>query len=73
MPIKKTGSSAFTIDVDDIIKVAKGAVLVGSSAALTYVAQNLGNVDFGVYGPVMVPVFSVVLDTVIKWVKNNQE
>lgn len=64
-------SPKFKMDLTDAKNVGKNALLVGVAAALTYVSSNLMNVDLGVYGPLVVPVVSSLLDTVIKWAKNN--
>ena len=39
------GSQKFSLDAGDIGKLGRNAVLVGVSAALTYVASNLANFD----------------------------
>jgi hypothetical protein len=65
------GSKAFTLNWSDVWSVGKSALLVGGAAGLTVVAQNLHVVDMGAYGPLIVPVVSIALDTVIKWMKNN--
>jgi len=65
------GSEKFKLDVSDLISVAKNAALVGGAAALTVVAENLKVIDLGLYGPLVVPIIAVGLDTAIKWLKNN--
>ena len=65
------GSPSFKLNMGDVVGVVKNAALVGGAAALTVVAQNLQVIDFGMYGPLFVPVLAVGLDTVIKWMKNN--
>lgn len=65
------GSPRFSLNMGDVVGVVKNAALVGGAAALTVVAQNLQVIDFGMYGPLVVPVLAVGLDTVIKWMKNN--
>ena len=46
-------------------------MLVGISAALTYVASNLADLDIGTLGPILVPIISTVLDAAITWIKDN--
>jgi hypothetical protein len=65
------GSAKFKLNWSDIIGVGKNAALVGGAAALTVVAQSLGTIDLGTYGPLVVPIIAVGLDTAIKWMKNN--
>lgn len=67
------GSEKFKLDMADFAGVGKNALLVGGAAALTYVAQNLHVIELGMWGPAIVPVFAVVLDTAIKWMKNNKK
>ena len=65
------GSAKFKLNWGDITGVAKNAALVGGAAALTVVAESLGEIDLGVYGPLFVPIVAVGLDTAIKWLKDN--
>lgn len=65
------GSKKFTLDKADLFKLCKGAILVGSAAALTYVANNLGDLDLGTMSGLIVPIVAVGLDSVIKWLKDN--
>lgn len=64
-------SKAFSLNKNDILVLAKNAGLVALAAGLTFVGENLSNADLGVYGPLVVPVVAVMLDTAIKWAKNN--
>ena len=65
------GSNKFSLDAGDVGKLTRNAVLVGVSAALTYAASQLGNLDLGALGPLLVPVISTVLDSAITWIKDN--
>ena len=67
------GSKKVTLDLTDLWGLAKNAILVGGAAAVTYVMQNLGTLDLGDMGALLVPVIAVALDTVVKWLKNNQK
>ena len=73
MSDKKKGSPAFTMDWADIWGVGKNALLVAGAAGLAVVAQNLHVLDIGMYGPLVVPIIAVGLDTAIKWMKNNSK
>lgn len=64
-------SKAFSLNKNDILVLAKNAGLVALAAGLTFVGENLSHADLGVYGPLVVPVVAVMLDTAIKWAKNN--
>lgn len=64
-------SKPFTMDMNDVVSIGKNALLVGIAAVLTYVGENLANVDLGTFGPLVVPVVAVVINTVVKWAKDN--
>lgn len=65
------GSKAFALNTHDLLKIGKNALLVGGAAALTVLAQNLHVIDLGVYGPVVVPVATLGIETLIRWMKDN--
>jgi hypothetical protein len=64
-------SNQFSLNMTDVIGLFKRAALVGSAAALTFVAGNLGGLDFGSLGILIVPIVAVALDSAIKWLKDN--
>lgn len=64
-------SKKFTLNTSDLINLAKNAALVGLAAVLTYVGENITNVDLGPTGVMIVPVVTVVIDTFAKWIKDN--
>lgn len=67
------GSKAFSLNTTDLINVAKNAALVGVAAILTYVGENIGKIDLGNMSALVVPVVVVVLNTLIKWAKDNTQ
>jgi hypothetical protein len=64
-------SKAFSMDMNDVISVGKNALLVGLAAVLTYVGENLTKIDLGSMSALVVPVVVVVLNSAIKWAKDN--
>lgn len=64
-------SPAFTLNVTDVVVIAKNAALVAVAAALTYVGENIADLDLGATGVMIVPVVTVVINTLVKWAKNN--
>jgi len=64
-------SAKYALDQKDVVSLVKNAVLVGLAAVLTYVGENLANLDLGATGVLMVPVVTVVIDSVVKWAKGN--
>lgn len=57
--------------MNDVMSVGKNALLVGLAAVLTYVGENLGKVDLGSMSALVVPVVAVVLNSLIKWARDN--
>jgi hypothetical protein len=66
-------SKAFTLNTKDLLNLGKNALLVALAAGLTYVGENLSDVDWGTSGVLLVPVISVGIDTLVKWMKNNKK
>lgn len=64
-------SKAFSLNTNDLVKVGKNALLVGLAAVLTYVGENMAKLDLGTAGVMLVPVVAVVIDSLVKWVKDN--
>lgn len=64
-------SKKFTLNTSDLVNLAKNAALVGLAAVLTYVGENITNVDLGPTGVMIVPIVSVAIDTFAKWIKDN--
>jgi|TARA_B100000085_G_C18168277_1_gene360475 hypothetical protein len=65
------GSKSFSLDVSDVAVLFKNALLVAVAAFLTTVMNSIGTLDLGAYTPLIVPMVTVVLDTLIKWTKDN--
>lgn len=66
-----TNSKSFTLNMTDLASIGKNALLVAVAAGLTYVGENLVDLDLGATGVMLVPVVSIVINTVVKWAKNN--
>jgi len=64
-------SKKFSLNTTDVVNLGKNALLVGLAAMLTYVGENVSNVDLGTTGVLLVPVVTVGIDTLVKWMKNN--
>ena len=65
------GSKRFTLNCTDVVKLLKNAGLVGGAAALTYIANNIGQLDLGATMGLVVPIVAVALDSAIKWLKDG--
>lgn len=71
MSNKLMGSTAFSLNTSDLISVGKNALLVGLAAVLTYLGDNLGKLDLGSMSALVVPVVVVVINSVVKWARDN--
>jgi len=64
-------SAKYSLDRKDALGLVKNAVLVGLAAVLTYVGEHLSSLDLGANGVLLVPVVTIVIDSVVKWAKGN--
>ncbi len=64
-------SPAFSLNVTDVIEISKNTALVALAAGLTYFGENMADLDLGNIGVMLVPIAAVVINTVVKWAKNN--
>jgi len=64
-------SKGFSLNRNDIVVLVKNAGLMALAAGLTFIGENVSQIDLGMYGPLVVPVVAVVIDTAVKWAKNN--
>jgi hypothetical protein len=64
-------SKSYQLDVNDIVAVGKSALLVGLSALLTYIGENVTKIDLGSASALVVPVVVIVINTAVKWIKDN--
>ena len=64
-------SPAFTLNVADAVEIAKNTALVALAAGLTYFGENMASLDLGNLGVMLVPIAAVVINTVVRWAKNN--
>jgi len=67
----KNSSPAFTLNVADVVEITKNTALVALAAGLTYFGENMADLDLGNIGVMLVPIAAVVINTVVKWAKNN--
>ncbi len=59
----------FSFDKETMIKIGKGALIASVGALLTYLAQTLSNMDFGIYTPAVVAVMSILVNMSKEWKK----
>jgi hypothetical protein len=65
------GSKNLSVNKEEVNKVIKNAVLVSLAAGLTFISTKLSVLDLGPMAPLVVPVISTLLESVITWVKDN--
>ncbi|MBI3984300.1 hypothetical protein HY346_03300 [Candidatus Microgenomates bacterium] len=57
----------YAFDTVTLVKILKGAGIAGLGASLTYLAQYVGQIDFGVFAPLVVALLSVAVNAVKEW------
>lgn len=67
------GSKPFSFDSADFLKTLKLSGFVGAGAALTYLAQNLVNVDMGPAIAAVVPLVTTALFAAATWFNDNSK
>ena len=63
-------SPKYSLDRASLIKVGVGALIAIAGALLTYVSSAITQFDFGVYSPIVVVVFSTLINLGRKWLTN---
>lgn len=56
----------------EIKKIGRGLLIALAGAALTYLSEQIPNVDFGTYTPVVVSGFSVLVNTLQKLLSDTR-
>ena len=66
-------SDKFKINTGDLMSVLKNGLLVAVAAFITYIMNNLHIIDLGTYTALVIPIVTLVLDTIVKWAKDNSK
>jgi len=66
-------SKKFKLDNNDLPELARTAAFVGLAAALTWIGSVMSEIDFGQWGPLVVPVAAVAIDGIVKWLRDNSD
>lgn len=64
-------SKRYKLNRKDLAKIGKGAGIAAGGAALTYFLVVITEVDFGSQTPIIVAVGSILLNAVLKLLKNG--
>ncbi|MEW6126721.1 MAG: hypothetical protein AB1757_06760 [Acidobacteriota bacterium] len=65
-------SPRFTLNKQDAKKILKGAAIAAGGAIATYLLQELPNVNFGQYTPLIVALASVLLNALLKFLADQK-
>jgi len=68
----KEGSKKFSLNKEDLRRVAVGAGVAASGAVLTYLSDAIPSVDWGVWTPIIVAGFSILSNLVRKWMTGTR-
>lgn len=64
-------SKKFTLNTLDRKKIGKGALIAVIWVLMTYLADLIPTIDFGVYTPVVVAMFSILANVVNKRIQGK--
>jgi len=71
MNAPKQESPSFKLDLTDLWVVIRNAIFVALAAFLTVIINSIGELDLGQYTVILIPIVTVILDTILKWLKDN--
>lgn len=66
-------SKKFSLNKADLQKIGTGALIAISGALLTYLTKVVADVDFGVYTPIAVAVFSILANAGRKFIADYSQ
>jgi hypothetical protein len=64
-------STRFTINKDDLTAIGKGALIAAGGALLTYITSYVTSTDFGQWTPVIVSVWSIIVNVSRKYLSGE--
>jgi ABC-type antimicrobial peptide transport system permease subunit len=62
-------SGKYQLNKEDLTKLGVGALVAVGGALLTYLADTIPGVDFGVYTPVVVAIASILINSARKFLQ----
>jgi hypothetical protein len=66
-------SQRFELNSTDLKKIGTGAIIAILGALLTYGTETIGNVELGQWTPIVVAVFSIIANTIRKFIVDNSK
>lgn len=70
---KQETSPTGKLDKVDAVKMLTNAAIMGVLAALAVVSDNIANLDLGNYTALAVPVLSLLVEAIVRTLKNNKK
>ena len=70
---QESTSPRFSLDTSDILDITRNTALVALAAGLTYLGENIGDLDLGNASALVVPIAVIVINTIVNWAKNNTD
>ena len=65
-------SKRFRLNKKDLAKIGKGSLIAGGGAMVAYLLVVLTEVDFGSQTPIIVAIGSIILNAVLKLLRNGR-
>ena len=62
-------SDKYSLNLVDLKSIGRGLLITLGGAALTYLAENVGKVNFGTMTPVVVALLAALINTARKWLQ----
>ena len=66
-----TTSPKYKLVKEDLAKIGRGLLIVIGATILTYTADTIPNIDFGAYSPMVMGIFSVLINFARKYLARN--
>lgn len=65
-------SKKYSLNKADLTKIVKGACIALGGTLATYLLDILTQIDIGIYTPIVVSIFSILLNTFLKWLSRTK-
>ncbi len=65
-------SAKYHLNQQDLEKILIGACIALGGASLTYLAQIIPNIDFGLYTPFITALLAILINAIRKWLSDNE-
>lgn len=62
----------YSLDKTTWLKIGRGALIAGGGAVLTYISEQIPNINFGDYTTVATAVASIVVNSIWQFIKGDK-